>query len=53
MEVIDKRIVDYWARQEQKILVSVLVGAFAATNKTNHVLDKSTASAGINGKYVT
>lgn len=42
MAAIADRVADYWARKEQKILVSVLTGAFAASNMTNHVLDKST-----------
>lgn len=42
MEAIADRVADYWARQEQKILVSVLTGIFAAASMSNHILDKST-----------
>lgn len=43
MSAIGDRVADYWARQEQKILVSVLKGAFASDDMKDHVLDKSTA----------
>lgn len=42
MEAIADRVADYWARQEQKILVSVLTGIFAAASMSNHILDRST-----------
>lgn len=41
MAAIGDRVSDYWARQEQKILVAVLKGAFASTEMQDHVLDKS------------
>ena len=41
MEAIADRVADYWARQEQKMLVSVLTGAFASASMSNHVADKS------------
>lgn len=50
MSAIGDRVADYWARQEQKILVSVLKGAFASTEMQDHVLDKSTAA--IDGNMV-
>lgn len=55
MAAIADRVSDYWARKEQKILVSVLTGAFAAANMSNHVLDKSSETgdaAKINGNMV-
>lgn len=42
MAAIADRVSDYWAREEQKILMAVLEGAFAAANMSNHVLNKST-----------
>lgn len=42
MDAIAERVSDFWARKEQKILVSVLEGVFASATMTNHVLDKST-----------
>lgn len=42
MEAIAERVSDYWARKEQKTLVSVLQGAFASESMQDHVLDKST-----------
>lgn len=42
MAAIADRVSDYWARQEQKILVSVLKGVFASEDMKDHVLDKST-----------
>lgn len=42
MAAIGDRVADYWSRQEQKILVSVLTGVFAAASMANHVADKST-----------
>lgn len=41
MNAIADRVADYWARKEQKILVSVLEGAFACSDMSDHVLDKS------------
>ena len=41
MEAIADRVSDYWARKEQKTLVSVLQGVFASTEMADHVLDKS------------
>lgn len=52
MAAIGDRVADYWARQEQKILVSVLTGAFAAATMSNHILDKSSAATGIDGNMV-
>ena len=43
MAAIGDRVADYWSRQEQKILVSVLKGVFASASMANHVADKSTA----------
>lgn len=43
MAAIADRVSDYWARQEQKILVSVLTGVFAAASMSNHVADNSTS----------
>lgn len=42
MAAIADRVSDYWARKEQKILVSVLAGAFGAQGMSDHILDKST-----------
>lgn len=50
MAAIAERVSDYWARKEQKVLVSVLKGAFAAENMSDHVLDKSTVK--IDGSVV-
>ena len=50
MAAIGDRVADYWARQEQKMLVAVLTGAFAAASMSNHTLDKSTEE--INGNMV-
>ena len=52
MKAIAERVSDYWARKEQKILVSVLTGAFAAASMANHVADKSDVATGINGDMV-
>ena len=41
MAAIADRVSDYWARKEQKVLVSVLAGVFAAESMKNHVLDRS------------
>ena len=50
MEAIADRVSDYWARQEQKMLVAVLTGAFASASMSNHILDKSTEA--ISGNIV-
>lgn len=50
MAAIADRVADYWSRDEQKILVSVLTGAFAASNMSNHVLNQSTQT--ISGNMV-
>lgn len=50
MAAIGDRVADYWARREQKVLVSVLQGVFASTDMTDHVLDKSAEK--INGNMV-
>lgn len=50
MKAIAELVSDYWARKEQKILVSVLKGVFAAPTMADHVLDKSNAA--IDGKMV-
>lgn len=42
MNAIAERVSDYWARREQKILLSVLKGVFAAASMSNHILDRST-----------
>lgn len=42
MNAIAERVSDYWARREQKILLSVLKGVFAADSMKNHILDRST-----------
>lgn len=42
MNAIADRVSDYWARREQKILLSVLKGVFAAASMANHILDRST-----------
>lgn len=46
MAAIGDRVSDYWARQEQKILVAVLKGAFASEDMADHVLDRSTVAIG-------
>lgn len=50
MAAIADRVSDYWARREQKTLVSVLEGVFASDTMTNHILDNSTKA--IDGKSV-
>ena len=50
MAAIADRVSDYWARREQKILLSVLKGVFASTSMANHILDKS--SEGISASVV-
>ena len=41
MAAIGDRVSDYWARQEQKTLVSVLQGVFASSSMADHVSDIS------------
>lgn len=41
MAAIGNRVSDYWARQEQKTLVSVLQGVFASASMADHVSDIS------------
>ena len=50
VDAIVERFADYRARQEQKTLIAVLTGAFAAASMANHVLDKSTEA--IDGNMV-
>ena len=50
MAAIADRVSDYWARKEQKVLVSVLKGVFASAKMADHLLDKS--STPIDGKLV-
>ena len=50
VDAIVERFADYRARQEQKTLISVLTGAFAAASMANHVLDRSTTA--ISGNMV-
>lgn len=50
MEAIADRVSDYWARREQKVLVSILQGAFASADMKDHVLDRS--SVAIDGNVV-
>ena len=52
MKAIANRVADYWARREQTILVSVLTGVFSAASMSNHILDKSSATGGIDGNMV-
>ena len=56
MDAIAERVSDFWARKEQKILVSVLEGVFASATMANHVLNKSTealeASIILDGKQL-
>ena len=52
MAAIGNLVADYWARREQKILISVLQGVFAASSMAGHVLDKSSVSTGLNGNMV-
>lgn len=42
MNAIADRVADFWARKEQKILLSVLKGVFAAESMSSHILDRST-----------
>lgn len=50
MDAIVDLVADYWARKEQKTLLSVLKGVFANTDMADHVLDRSTA--GIEGGVI-
>lgn len=50
MSAIADRVSDYWARREQKVLVSILKGVFASTEMKDHLLDKSTET--IDGSMV-
>ena len=42
MDAIADRVSAYWARREQKILLSVLKGIFKAESMANHILDRKT-----------
>lgn len=51
LDVIAQLVADYWAREEQKIMLQVLNGMFAAPTMAGNVLDVSTetgATAGVN-----
>lgn len=50
MKAIGDRVADYWARKEQKTLVSVLEGVFASSTMANHIADKSNSA--ISGNIV-
>lgn len=50
VDAIVERFADYRARQEQKTLIAVLTGAFAAASMSNHVLNRSTTA--ISGNMV-
>ena len=52
MKAIGDRVADYWARREQKTLLSVLKGVFASAEMADHVLDNSTVATGIDAKMV-
>ena len=52
MAAVGDLVSDYWARREQKILVSVLKGVFASPSMSDHVLDKSGVATGINASMV-
>ena len=52
MKAIGDRVADYWARREQKTLLAVLKGVFASSEMSDHILDKSSVSAGISGGMV-
>lgn len=41
MDAIADRVADYWARREQKTLVSMLTGVFASSSMANHIHDVS------------
>lgn len=42
MNAIVDLVADYWARKEQKTLLSVLKGVFASADMSDHILDQST-----------
>lgn len=42
MNAIVDLVADYWARKEQKTLLSVLKGIFASSDMSDHILDEST-----------
>ena len=44
MNAIADRVSDYWARREQKTLVSMLSGVFASTTMANHIYDGSSST---------
>lgn len=50
MSAIADRVSDYWARREQKTLLSVIKGVFASSEMQDHVLDRS--SEKISGSIV-
>ena len=50
VKVIVNRFADYRVRQEQKALVAVLTGVFAAASMSNHVLNRATEA--IDGNMV-
>lgn len=50
MNAIVDLVADYWARKEQKTLLSVLKGVFANAQMADHVLDRSTE--GIEGGVI-
>ena len=52
MKAIGELVSDYWARDEQTTLIYILNGVFAAASMANHILDKSSASTGIDGNMV-
>ena len=52
MRAIGDRVADYWARREQKTLLSVLAGVFASAEMADHILDKSSVATGINASMV-
>lgn len=50
MRAIGELVSDYWARDEQKTLLLILQGVFAAETMANHILDRS--SVGIDTSVV-
>ena len=52
MKAIGDRVADYWARREQKTLLSVLKGVFASSEMADHILDRSTADAGVSASVI-
>lgn len=48
MAKIAESVSDYWVRQDQRILLSVLKGIFSAANMSGNVLDISALAAGAN-----